>query len=77
MLNIDDNFCTDLVFTPTKRSDDADPELNRSSFRTIDERKVLTSKRCLLHIAATRAKKLVFVSYFGNPSNFLELTSYP
>jgi superfamily I DNA/RNA helicase len=39
--------------------------------------KLLASERCLLHVAATRAKKQVFVSYFGNPSNFLDLNSYP
>jgi superfamily I DNA/RNA helicase len=39
--------------------------------------KLLAGERCLLHVAATRAKKQVFVSYFGNPSNFLDLNSYP
>jgi superfamily I DNA/RNA helicase len=31
-----------------------------------------TGERCLLHVAATRAKKQVFVSYHGQPSQFLK-----
>ena len=30
------------------------------------------SERSLLHVAATRAKKRVFVTYYGEPSNFLK-----
>ena len=32
-----------------------------------------TGERCLLHVAATRAKKQVFVSYYGQPSPFLRV----
>ena len=31
----------------------------------------ITGERCLLHVAATRAKKQVFASYHGKPSPFL------
>jgi superfamily I DNA/RNA helicase/mRNA-degrading endonuclease RelE of RelBE toxin-antitoxin system len=34
-----------------------------------------TGERCLLHVAATRAKKQVFASYHGQPSPFLEARS--
>lgn len=32
----------------------------------------ITGERCLLHVAATRAKKQVFISYYGQPSPFLK-----
>ncbi len=31
-----------------------------------------TGERCLLHVAATRAKKQVFISYYGQPSSLFE-----
>ncbi|MEB3146529.1 MAG: UvrD-helicase domain-containing protein [Cylindrospermopsis raciborskii 1523720] len=34
----------------------------------------LTRERCLVHVAATRAKKQILVTYYGKPSPFLNLS---
>ena len=44
--------------------------IDRASEPSAREKQIL-SERCLLHVAATRAKKQVFVSYFGVGSSFL------
>ena len=33
---------------------------------------ILKGERCLLHVSATRAKKGVFVTYHGEPSELLQ-----
>ncbi len=44
--------------------------IDRASEASAREKQI-ASERCLLHVAATRAKKQVFVSYFGVGSSFL------
>jgi superfamily I DNA/RNA helicase len=36
------------------------------------QERFITAERCLLHVAATRAKKQAIVSYYGKPSPFLQ-----
>ena len=38
----------------------------------VSQSRFLDGERCLLHVAATRAKKQVLVSYCGQPSRFLQ-----
>jgi superfamily I DNA/RNA helicase/mRNA-degrading endonuclease RelE of RelBE toxin-antitoxin system len=56
---------------PPKRILDRLPD-NRARLSLIE------SDRCLLHVAATRAKKEVLVTYYGQPSKLIELKNlYP
>jgi len=47
--------------------------LERSADLTAREQ-FLTRERCLVHVAATRAKKQILVTYYGKPSPFLNLS---
>jgi superfamily I DNA/RNA helicase len=38
---------------------------------SVSKEKFINGERCLLHVAATRAKKQVIVTYYGQPSSLL------
>ncbi|ERT08720.1 uvrD-like helicase C-terminal domain protein [Lyngbya aestuarii BL J] len=67
----------DYVFIPGLNSDSLPLQngLNDCADSASQER-LINGERCLLHVASTRAKKQVIVTYYGQPSSLLVGEAY-